>query len=148
MNKRNNGTRLLLLLLAALFALTAFGCKKAEAPAAEPAVEQTAEPAEQPAEEAAEQKSISVLITFPDGTEKAVEVQTTAEMLGEALQAEGLIEGTVEQYGLFVTAVDGVAADASKNEYWVFTKGGEWVTTGADLTPIADGDAFEFFIYK
>ena len=42
-----------------------------------------------------------------------------------------------------MTAVNGIAADDSKQEWWCFTKGGEEMMTGVDTTPIADGDAFE-----
>ena len=40
-------------------------------------------------------------------------------------------------------AVDGETAQDSLNQWWCVTKGGERVNTGADLTPIADGDRFE-----
>ncbi len=133
MNKRNLGTKLLLLLLAAALVLAMAGCKKTEPAATEPA---------------AEEKTITLHVTFPDETLKDYTVTTAAEMLGQALLDEGLVGGEMEEYGLFIESVDGVTADASAGEYWVFTKGGEWVTTGADMTPIADGDAFEFFIYK
>ena len=75
-------------------------------------------------------------------------IRTGEETLGAALVKEGLISGTESDFGLFVDTVNGHFADAAKNEYWIFTKGGEWVTTGVDTTPIADGDSFEWSIYQ
>ena len=64
-------------------------------------------------------------------------------MLGTALKEQNLIEGEQSEFGMFITVVDGIAADSSKNEYWSITKSGEILNTGADSTPIADGDHFE-----
>ena len=50
------------------------------------------------------------------------------------MENEGLIEGEEGQYGLFITAVDGVKADDSKNQWWCITKNGEQVNTGVDTT--------------
>ena len=72
--------------------------------------------------------------------EKTITVTVAAHGEEEAFT---LIEGDESEYGLFVTTVNGVAADDSKQEWWCFTKGGEEMMTGVDTTPIADGDAFE-----
>ena len=85
--------------------------------------------------------SIQVIVSEEDT--RAFTVTTDENYLGPALEAEGLIEGEKGQYGLFITTVDGVKADDSKNQWWCITKGGEDVYTGADSTPIADGDCFE-----
>ncbi len=92
-------------------------------------------------------KTIRLTVTF-DGKDEILDVKTGEETLGAALLKEGLISGSDSEYGLFVDTVNGHFADSAKNEYWVFTKGGEWVTTGVDSTPIADGDAFEWYIYQ
>lgn len=92
-------------------------------------------------------KEITIEVTFLDQTTKEHVIHTDAEYLGDALLAEGLISGSQGEYGLFIDTVDGVLADSSKGEWWTFTKDGEWVTTGADLTPIADGDHYEFSVY-
>ena len=39
--------------------------------------------------------------------------------------------------------MDGETADESKQEWWKLTKEGEMVNTGADVTPIADGEHYE-----
>lgn len=91
---------------------------------------------------AAGQKSIGVEIVNNEGkTER--DITTEAEYLRGALEQEKLIEGNESEYGLFVTTVDGVTADDSKQEWWCFTKGGATLETGVDSTPIADGDHFE-----
>ncbi|MEG1476494.1 MAG: DUF4430 domain-containing protein [Oscillospiraceae bacterium] len=88
-------------------------------------------------------KEIAVQVMFADKSTKDFDIKTNAEFLGDALLDEKIVEGDMGQYGLFITKVDGVAADASKNEWWCITKAGEQVNTGADTTPIADGDTFE-----
>ena len=78
-----------------------------------------------------------------NGETKDFTIKTDAEFLSGALNEQKLIEGTVGEYGLFVTSVNGIAADSAKEEWWCFTKGGEMLMTGVDTTPIADGDSFE-----
>ena len=88
-------------------------------------------------------KEIAVEIVFAQGDSKTVEIKTDAEYLRGALEEEDLVEGDESEYGLFITAVDGVSADAAKQQWWCITKGGETVMTGVDSTPIQDGDKFE-----
>lgn len=78
-----------------------------------------------------------------NGETKKFTVKTDARFLSGALKEQKLIEGTTGEYGLFVTSVNGISADSSKEEWWCFTKGGEMLMTGVDTTPIADGDSFE-----
>lgn len=78
-----------------------------------------------------------------NGETKDFTIKTDAEFLSGALNEQKLIEGTVGEYGLFVTSVNGIAADSAKEEWWCFTKGGEMLMTGVDTTPITDGDSFE-----
>ncbi|MBQ2775449.1 MAG: DUF4430 domain-containing protein [Clostridia bacterium] len=88
-------------------------------------------------------KEITVEIVFAQGDSKTVEIKTDAEYLRGALEEKNLVEGEDGPYGLFVTAIDGVTADSSKEQWWCFTKGGETMTTGIDSTPIKDGDKYE-----
>lgn len=88
-------------------------------------------------------KKISVQVVFSNESNKTYEINTDEIYLRDALEKENLIKGTESEYGLFITTVDGVAADDTKNEWWCITKSGEMVTTGIDTTPIADGDCFE-----
>ena len=56
---------------------------------------------------------------------------------------EELVDGEESAYGLFIMTVDGETIDEADQEWWCITRGGERVDTGADTTPIADGDHFE-----
>ena len=71
------------------------------------------------------------------------ESDTDAEFLRQALEQENLVQGDESEYGLFITLVDGRAADSTKQEWWCITKNNEQVNTGVDSTPIQDGDKFE-----
>ena len=61
----------------------------------------------------------------------------------DALDEQKLIEGTESEYGIYIKTVDGITANEENQEWWCITKGGETLFTGADTTPIADGDHFE-----
>lgn len=88
-------------------------------------------------------KEITVKVSALDAKEETFTYQTDAEYLGDVLKANELIEGEDGQYGLFITTVNGVKADDSKQQWWCITKDGEQVNTSADQTPIANGDQFE-----
>lgn len=88
-------------------------------------------------------KELVVQVVYADASSKDFHISTDAAYLGEALKEAELIEGEDGPYGMFITAVDGVAADDSLQQWWCVTKGGESVTTGVDTTPIEDGDHFE-----
>ena len=56
-----------------------------------------------------------------------------------------LIDGEQGQYGLYVKTVNGIEADADKDQaYWAFYVNGEYATYGVDLTEIIDGDSYAF----
>lgn len=89
-------------------------------------------------------KTITVQVVHGDGSTKSVAIQTAAETLGEALQAqEGLIVGEQGAYGLYIHAVDGEQDDERKQTWWCITKEGQSVNTSADTTPISDGEQYE-----
>ena len=88
-------------------------------------------------------KEITVTVVHGDGTEKEFTHQTDAAYLGEVITGEGLVDGEIGDYGMFITTVDEETADDSKQQWWCITKGGEQVNTSADQTPIADGEAYE-----
>lgn len=89
-------------------------------------------------------KTITVSIDHLNGEDKTLEIKTDAEYLRGALEQEKLIDGEDSQYGFYVTAMDGEKADDGKQQWWGYTKSGEYVETGVDQTPIEDGDSFEF----
>lgn len=88
-------------------------------------------------------KYILFEVTHSDGTTKSIDIDTDAETLGDALMEQKLIDAEDGPYGLYVTAVDGEAAQESEREYWAFTKDGEMLNTGVSDTYIADGEHYE-----
>lgn len=88
-------------------------------------------------------KTIAVEVVHGDESRREFTYQTDAVCLGEVLVEEELVQGEEGAYGLFITTVDGETAQDSLRQWWCITKGGEQVDTGADATPIADGDRFE-----
>lgn len=88
-------------------------------------------------------KNLDIQVVYEEDNSKDFRISTDSEYLGEALQEAELVEGEDGPFGLYITAVDGVAADDSLQQWWCITKGGERVNTGVDVTPIADGDHFE-----
>lgn len=91
-------------------------------------------------------KEIVAKVILTDGTSESFEIKTDAEFLREALEDEKLISGTESEYGLYVTTVNGITADESKQEWWNFTLDGESLMTGVDATPINDGDHYEIIL--
>lgn len=89
-------------------------------------------------------KTITVSIDHKSGEDRTFTISTDAEYLRGALEQEGLIEGADSDYGLFITTMDGETVDQVKQQWWGYTKSGEYVETGVDQTVIKDGDSFEF----
>ncbi len=95
------------------------------------------------------EKTITVTVTDDKGEDTVFTITTTAEFLRGALEQEKLVQGDESEYGLYVKVVNGIEADYDKNgAYWGFFKGGEYLPSGVDTTPIADGDAFEIVYTK
>ena len=89
------------------------------------------------------QKLIWVQVVHGDGTVKDFDLNTTQEYLGPALVEGGVVEDNQSAYGLYILTADGETADEGEQEWWCITKGGETVNTGADQTPISDGERYE-----
>ncbi len=93
-------------------------------------------------------KTVTVKV-IADGKSVTFTVKTDASTLGEALLAHDLIAGDEGQYGLYIKYVNGIRADYDLDKrYWNFTKNGEYMMTGADMTEIADGETYEFTYAK
>lgn len=88
-------------------------------------------------------KALAITVVDAEGTSTVFNLDTNQEFLRGALEEAELVEGEESEYGLFITTVNGITADDSQEQWWCITKNGEAVETGADTTPIADGDAFE-----
>ena len=113
-----------LLVLVMLFALTACGAKE---------------------EALAEAVSFKVIVTDLEGNETTFEYTSNAASVGEALVAEGLVEGHEASYGLYIDAVNEVSADWDNEQiYWAFYINGEYAQTGVDATNVEDGAVYSF----
>ena len=89
------------------------------------------------------EKTITVTVYHKDGNPKDFTITTKSEYLRGALDEQRLVAGEEGEFGLFVKAVDGETANDSNEEWWCLTKGGGFVSTSVDETPIQDGDCFE-----
>ena len=119
----------LLLALVMVFALTACGAKE-EAPAADAV-------------------SFKVVVTDLDGKETTFEYSSNAASVGEALVAEGLIEGHETEYGRYIDTVNGITADWDADQtYWAFYINGEYATTGIDGTEIVADTTYGLTLTK
>ena len=78
-----------------------------------------------------------------DKSEKVFKVSTDEEYLGKVLVAENIVVDNQSAYGLYILTADGETVNEANQEWWCVTKGGESLMTGADETPVADGDTFE-----
>ena len=88
--------------------------------------------------------TITVEVINKAGESKEHEIKTTGTTLADALLEAGLVEGTTDEYGLYITTVDGELADYSADQsYWAISKDGEYLMTGASSTNIADGEHYE-----
>ena len=86
------------------------------------------------------EKTVTVLITAEEQT-LTFTIKTDKADLGEALREHGLTE---EDNGLIHT-INGIKADFNDGGWWwMFTKNGEMMMVGANDTPIADGEQYEF----
>ena len=92
-----------------------------------------------------ETKTFTFIVVDPDGNETTHEITTTAKTVGEALMAEGLIDGEEGPYGLYVKTVCGTTLDYEKDgKYWAFYIDDEYGLTGVDVTDITPGAAYAF----
>ena len=90
------------------------------------------------------EKTFTVEVVHSDQSKKNFTYTTDMEFVGEVLQAEGLLLGEEGPYGLMISAVDGEQAIWEEDgAYWALFIGEEYATTGADTTPVRDGDLFK-----
>lgn len=93
--------------------------------------------------------SFKVIVTDLDGNETAFEYTSSAASVGEALVAEGLIEGHETEYGLYIDTVNGITADWDADQtYWAFYINGEYATTGIDGTEIVADTTYGLTLTK
>ena len=84
-----------------------------------------------------------------DTKEITLTVHTDKENLGAALLEYELVSGDQSEYGLYIKSVNGIQADYDKDQaWWAISKDGEMLMTGADSTPVADGENYELTYTK
>ena len=89
-------------------------------------------------------KTITVNVDHLSGGDTTFTVSTDAEYLRAALEQEGLIAGTEDEYGLWLTTVDGETADESEQQWWGYDVNGEMALYGVDGQVVMDGDVYDF----
>lgn len=92
-------------------------------------------------------KTITVNVDHLSGGDAAYTVSTSAEYLRAALEQEGLIAGAEEEYGLWLTTVDGETADESLQQWWGYEVNGETALYGVDGQIVTDGDVYDFTLH-
>lgn len=88
-------------------------------------------------------KTVVVEVVHGDGSTREFELKTDEAYLGNALVEGKVVEDNQGAYGLYILTADGETANEDDQEWWQITKNGEQLNTGADGTPIADGDHYE-----
>lgn len=84
-----------------------------------------------------------------DGHTVTFTVSTDEEFVGAALLAHGIVAGENGPYGLYITSVNGITAVYETDQaYWAISKGGEYLMTGADTTPVENGAQYELTYTK
>lgn len=89
------------------------------------------------------QKNFTVTVVHSDGSEKEYKCKSSEEYLGTVLLEEGIAEGSMDQYGLYIKVVDGEQAIYEEDgAYWSLMVNGEYAVTGADMTPLEEGTVY------
>ena len=98
----------------------------------------------------------NVIVEVKDDQEavKKYEVNTDAEYLSgvmDELKAKGdfTYEASVSEYGMFITSINGLAADYEKDQaYWAIYVNGDYGQYVADQQPVTDKDTYSFVYEK
>ncbi len=91
------------------------------------------------------EKTFTLIVINEDGKESATQITTDKATVGEALMAQGILEGENGAYGLYVKTVNGITVDYDKDgKYWAFYVNGEYAQKGVDKTAIIDGETYTF----
>ena len=104
---------------------------------------------EQGTEAPAVKKSFTFIVVDKNGNETTFNLSSDKSTVGDALLAEGLIEGEPGAYGLYVKKVNGIVADYDIDRtYWAFYVNGEYAFAGVDATPVEEGATYSFKVEK
>jgi hypothetical protein len=99
-------------------------------------------------------KSVVVEVVDDTGASKEYTEKTDAEFLKEVMDelsksTDFSYEGTDSEYGLYITAVNGITADYNTDgAYWAIYVNDEYGMYGADQQPVVDGDHYSFVYEK
>ena len=94
-------------------------------------------------------KSFTFIVVDKNGNETTFNLSTDKSTVGDALLAEGLIEGEESSYGLYVKKVNGILADYDVDQtYWAFYVNGEYVNYGVDSANVEEGATYTFKVEK
>ncbi len=89
--------------------------------------------------------TFQVITVDLEGKETTFDVTTAEPILGDALVKEGLIAGNEDQYGLYVTTVNGITVTWEKDQmYWACYVNGEYAMTGVDSIEVEEGAVYTF----
>lgn len=89
------------------------------------------------------EKTVQITVDYGNGTSDSYTFSTEREILADLLNDENLIESQKGEYGLFITAVNGIKADEGKEQWWKITRNGEMLLTGISSTKLMENDKFE-----
>lgn len=136
--------KLLTIMLALVMVLSMAACGTApETETTGDAAETTGETTAAQTEQTGTLKRITVTVVHADGSSKDFAYETDAELLGDYLEQQGLIQSQGADDGMFHT-VDGEKADWNENKsYWSLYLGEEYAMVGIYDTPITDGAVYK-----
>lgn len=82
------------------------------------------------------------VVNEKENYDKTYSFETEEKTLGDLLDKEKLVEYQDSDYGRYITGVDGMKADDSKQLWWSVEVNGESSQTGVDGIEIKDGDKY------
>lgn len=90
----------------------------------------------------------TITLTVINGANEAAvyTVHTDAEYLRGAIEPHGIVRGREDIYGMWVTTVDGIVADESRQEWWKLYEGTEQANYGVDGLKIQDGGSYTYVL--
>ena len=88
-------------------------------------------------------KTFTLKVTADEYT-VTLTISSDMDTLGDALTEHSLMDGTLGDYGVYITEVNGMTLVYEKHGmYWAIYESGEYAMTGVDTTPVNDGDVFK-----
>ena len=88
-------------------------------------------------------KTFAAQIVDLEGNKVSFTVKTDKDIVGEALQELGVLEGEEGPYGLYIKAVNGMPLDYDKDgAYWAFYVDDAYAVAGVDETTIVESSVY------